>query len=187
VYNFRFSTKIYIAVPWQSVDALLTHILLLKAGAAKTILYLNRRLYSMQFVFDIFVSSLFLYVLCSVSHCGSLQCSIAFSFFNSKHTSSSSQLTWKTANIIDGITTALVISLCLVTLYWFTLQRKEKPLKRNCFKLVECKNYFQHFVFKHAYITLILFALLKLCSAPVYISEGIAWLITLLLQTRKPD
>jgi hypothetical protein len=41
------------------VAALLTHILLLKAGAAKNILYLNRRLYGMQFVFDIFVSSSF--------------------------------------------------------------------------------------------------------------------------------
>jgi len=134
--------------------ASLTHILLLKAGAAKNILYLNRRLYSMQFVFDIFVSSFFYYVLCSVSHCGSLQCSIAFSFFISEHTSFSSQLRCKTANIIVGITTALVISLCLVTLYWFNLQWKEIPLKRNCFKLVECKNYFLHFVFKHAYITL---------------------------------
>jgi len=166
VYNFRFSRKIYIAVPWQSVAALLTHILLLKAGDAKNILYLNRRLCSMHFVFDIFVSSFFHYVLCSVSHCGSLQCSIAFSFFISEHTSSSSQHTRKTAIIIVGITTALVISLFLVTLYWFNLQWKEIPLKRNCFKLVECKNNILHFVFKHAYITLILFALLKLCSAP---------------------
>ena len=54
MYNFRFSGKIYIAVPWQSVAALLTHIFLLKAGAAKNILHFNRCLYSMQFVFDIF-------------------------------------------------------------------------------------------------------------------------------------
>ena len=131
----------------------------------------------MQFVFDIFVSSFFYYVLCSVSHCGSLQCSIAFSFFISEHTSFSSQLRCKTANIIVGITTVLVINLCLVTLHWFNLQWKEIPLKRHCFKLVECKNYFLHFVFKHAYNALILFALLKLCSAPVYISEGISGLI----------
>ena len=124
-------------------------------------------------------------MLCSASHCGNLQCSIAFSFFISEHTSSSSQHTWKTANIIVGITNALVISLWLVTLYWFNLQWKEIPLKRNCFKLVECKNYFLHFVFKHAYITLILFALLKLCSAPVYISEGISRLISLAVANMK--
>jgi len=133
------------------------------------------------FLFPLF----FHYMLCSVSHCGSLQCSIAFSFFISEHTSSSSQLRCKTANIIVGITTALVISLCLVTLYWFNLQWKEIPLKRNCFKLMECKNYFLHFVFKHAYITLILLAHLKLCSAPVYISEGISRLIFLAVANTK--
>ena len=30
------------------------------------------------------------------------------------------------------------------------LTMKKIPLKRNCFKLVESKNYFLHFVFKHA-------------------------------------
>jgi len=125
VYNFRFSEKIYIAVPWQSVAALLTHILLLKAGAAKNILYLNRLLYSMQFVFDIFVSSFFHYVLCSVLHCGILQCSIEFSFFISEHTSHSSQLRWKTANIIFRITTALVISLCLSLFIGSTYNEKK--------------------------------------------------------------
>ena len=44
--------------------ALLTHILLLKAGDAKNILYHNRRLYNIHFVFDIFVSSFF--IMCSV-------------------------------------------------------------------------------------------------------------------------
>jgi len=51
---------------------------------------------------------------------------------------------------------------------------------------MECKNYFLHFVFKHAYITLILLALLKLCSAPVYISEGISRLIFLAVANMKP-
>ena len=120
-----------------------------------------------------------------MSHCGSLQCSIAFSFFISEHPSFSSQLMRKTANITVGITTALVISLCLVTLYWFNLQWKEIPLKRNYFKLVECKNYSLHFVFQHAYITLILFALLELCSAPVYVSEGISRLISLAVANTK--
>ena len=36
---------------------------------------------------------LFITCLCSVSHCGSLQCSIVFSFSNSEHTASSSQRT----------------------------------------------------------------------------------------------
>ena len=37
---------------------------------------------------------------------------------------------------------------------------KRITLEKELFKSVECKNYYVDFVFKHAYITLILFALL---------------------------
>jgi len=129
-------------------------------------------------VFKIFASRVLIIFLCSVLHCGSQQCCIVFSFFISEHTSSSNQHTLKTANIIVELTVALVISLRLVTLYWFNLQWKGLPLKSNCVKLVEWKNYCVHFVFQHAYLTLILFRLQQLCVAPVSISEGISRLIS---------
>jgi len=65
------------------------------------------------------------------------------------------------------------------------LTMKRNTFEKNCFKLMECKNYFLHFVFKHVYITFNLFALLKLCSAPVYISEGISRLIFLAVANTK--
>ena len=123
--------------------------------------------------------------LCSVSHFGRQQCCIVFSFFISEHTSSSNQHTLKTANFIVELTAALVISLCLVTLYWFKLQWKELPLKSNCFKSADWKKYSLYFVFQHAYITLILFALLKLCSAPFSSSEGFSRLISLAVANTK--
>jgi hypothetical protein len=53
------------------------------------------------------------------------------------------------------------------------LTMKRNTFEKNCFKLLECKNYCVHFVFQHAYICLILFPLLQFCAAPVSISEGI--------------
>jgi len=65
---------------------------------------------------------------------------------------------------------------CHITLVQLT--SKEIPLKRNCVKSVEWKNYGVHFVFQHAYISLILFRLQQLCVAPFSISEGISRLIS---------
>jgi len=136
-------------------------------------------------VFKIFAPRVLIIFLCSVLRCGSQQCCIVFSSFISEHTSSSNQHTLKTANIIVEYTVDLVISLCVVTLYWFNLQWKELPFKRKFFKSVEWKNCSLHFVFQHAYITLILFALQQLCVAPVSISEGISRLISLAVGKTK--
>ena len=76
----------------------------------------------------------------------------------------------------NSITFIISFLPCHITMVQLT--RKEIPLKRNCVKSVEWKNYCVHFVFQHAYITLILFRLQQICVAPFSISEGLSRLIS---------
>jgi hypothetical protein len=66
---------------------------------------------------------------------------------------------------------------------------KHNTVQMNCY-FGGMEEFFMHFRFQHAYISLILFPVLQLCAVPIFISEDISNLFSLAvanIKTRLTD